>query len=244
MGTNIDKDSLNWLFRLLAIGTALIALFSLFDNALFIFRALGNLFVFGALFFLIDMEAGSSFKRFYLLVLIIWGVVLCHSVLGFVEASEQANYTFLTITFFIYAITLLSLPLFSVAMGALCGAANASEFEEKWKKLTKFSAFYYALPFLAFLIVSIGRALGAEVNLTYGVTDTSPISAEVLKYGLRLLFFVPPVWILINLAKVRSLQFPTSIDSKDAVVGDTTMANAHDRSAANTENNDLEIKSQ
>jgi len=205
----LDKETLTWLFRLTIIGTILIALFSVFDTTPFIIRAIGNLFVLGGLLFLIDVEGGTKFKRTYWSVLVIWFVVVCHSGIAFITKSEQINELFKTITFFIYAIVLLSIPLFTHTMRILSAVANVSEIEMYWKKLTRFSFIYYILPIIAFLGAFVGQAMGGEVQLYFGVEKTSNIPLEFVKYSLRLLFFTPPLLIIIKLHKIRHTYFST-----------------------------------
>jgi hypothetical protein len=203
MKSLIDQDTLNWLFRLLIIGSAFIALFSVFDNTPFIVRAIGNLLIAGALMFLIDIDGGSIFKRLYFSVLAIWIVILVHSGTGFIDKSKDATEAFQTITFFIYAVSLVSIPLFTKAMQILSRSANEIDLEKDWRNLTRLSVTYYSIPFIAFFGTSIGRTIGAEVTLFYGITEGSNLPEDLVKYGVRALFFVPIVLVILEIRKTR-----------------------------------------
>jgi hypothetical protein len=201
----VDRDTFNSLYRLLISGVVFIALFSIFDNTPFIVRAIGDLFVVGGLLFLIDVDGGAQFKRFYWAALTIWIIIMIHAGVAFIAKSKESLEIFQTITFLMYALSLLSVPLFARAMQLLSGTANTPELEKNWKSLTWFSATYYVIPFVAFLGTSVGRAVGADVHLFYGVEETSNVPVDIVKYLLRVLFFLPLVLAIVRIHKTREV---------------------------------------
>ena len=140
-------------------------------------------------------------------MLIIWGMIVCHSAGGFIGKSPSATVTFQTITFSIYAVALLSVVLFSWAMRQLCEEAKLNELAKTWKTITRVSASYYTLPFVAFFGTFFGRAVGAEVQLIYGIDDTSGLPAIIAQYVIRVLFFLPPTLILVTVRETRQVFF-------------------------------------
>lgn len=205
MSSLVDRDTFNWLFRLALCGAIFIALFSIFDNTPFVVRAIGDLFTCGALLFLVDIEGGQRFKRLYRMALYVWVVILIHAGIAFIAKQKEALEVFQTITYLVYALTLLSLPLFTQAMGELSAVAKAIDLERTWKKLTRFSATYYFIPFVAFVGSFAARVAGGEAHLFYGVEDTSNIPADLVKYVLRLLFLIPPSLVIITIHKTRKV---------------------------------------
>lgn len=165
MTTPLDRDTFKWLLRLLVVGAALIGLFSLFDFTPFFVRALGNALVVGGLLFLFDVQASGSFKRLYYILLIVWIVILVHSGLAFVLKEPKAVELFGTITFLLYALALATIPLFTAMIRVLIAIPDAASLRHRWKVLTRFSGIYYLIPFVAFLAVFLGRAVGADVEL-------------------------------------------------------------------------------
>jgi hypothetical protein len=159
----------------------------------------------GGLLFLMDIDGGVQFKCFYWSTVTIWVAVLIHAGLAFLGMAEERLAAFQTVTFLMYALSLLSVPLFCRAMEALAAAANSAELERDWKMLTRLSALYYILPFIAFLAASIVQASGTEVQLYYGVKDSNLIPAAVVKYGVRVLFFLPPVFLVLRVRKSREV---------------------------------------
>jgi len=204
MRTFIDRDTSNWLFGLAVVGAVLIALYSIFDSTPFLVRAIGNLAVTGALMFLFDIDGGPSYKRMYFSVLAIWIVILLYSGIGFIEVSPAFTQVSQTITFLIYALSLISLPLFAKAMQSLSKSANETDLERDWKNLARFSAVYYCIPIIAFIGTFIGGSLGMEVKLFYGITEGSNVPEDLVKYGVRVLFFVPIALIILGLRKTRN----------------------------------------
>ena len=181
----MDRDTLNWLYRLLIAGAVFIAIYSIFDSAPFFVRAIGNVLVLGALLFLVDVQASNKFRKLFWAASTIWSIIVCHSAVGFVGKSPSAATVFQTITYSIYAIALLSVVLFSWAMRQLCIDPRLNDLGQSWKTITRVSATYYSLPFVAFLGMFVGRAVGAEVQLIYGVDETSSIPASVAQYLIR-----------------------------------------------------------
>jgi len=204
MTGTLDKDSLNWLLRLSVVGSVLIGVYSVFQGVTFLVRALGNLSILGALLFMIDIKSDRVFMIPYRIVLGVWCMVLCHSAFGFVRMTDQAVQVLTTVTFAIYAFELLSVPLFTYAMTSLCAHLGATELERNWKRLTRFSAIYYIMPIVAFLAISVGRAIGAEIGLIYQVEDTATVPAAFLDALFRLLFFIPPTAVMVLLYRTRN----------------------------------------
>ncbi len=203
----MDRDSSNWLFILAILGITLIFLFSIFDTTPFIVRTIGNLCVLGSLLFLFDVQGGTSFKRTYWGVLVIWGSVLIHSLIAFIIRGETALQVFGTVTILMYALTLLSVPMFMRTMRLLSSICGQVELARYWKVRTRFSATYYAVPIVVYLATVAGRALGADVQLFYGAANATDLPGSIVKYGVRALFFLPTLFVIAGLRKTTQVNF-------------------------------------
>jgi hypothetical protein len=213
---SVDKEAWNWFLRLGTAGTAFIALFSIPDGIPFVTRIIGNLLVVGALLFLIDVEAGPKFRRAYWTILVVWIIVLCHSVGGLIQKSNSATEAYQTISYTVYAAALFSIPLLCVAMQRLCATGSSPNLEGQWSHLTRQSFRYYALPIVFFLGTSIVRIAGAEIKIFYERTDTSLLSIGLVMCCVRALFFVPPVLIILKLWKTREIMIARAFTNEPA----------------------------
>ena len=203
----IDRDTINWIYWLIIIGVILIALFSGFEFIPFFVRAVGNIFILGALLFLIDIDGGQEFKIYYWSIFVIWSIVLIQTGISYLTVSPEFNEIFTNVLFLVYALVFLSVPLFCQAMRYLCLVSCNLVLGNYWKKVAIFSASFYVLPFLSFIIIFVGRSFGYNIGLHYGINDPNSIFAEPSRIFVRLLLFIPLIIVIMQLYRMRNILF-------------------------------------
>jgi len=207
----MDHDSLNWFIRLAIAGAIFIGLFTIFDSVPFLIRAIGNIFVFGALLFLFDISTEPLFRKLYLTVLSIWVLILVHSGLAFIEMPEDVIKVFRSFTFLIYALSFISLPLFTLSISKYLKQTNSTS-SRSWLLLTMLLSAFYLVPTVAFLGTFVLQRTGMTVQLNMGlgnlnlIMDVNPFASII-----RALFLLPPIAILIGIHLLN-------ISSKDNMV--------------------------
>ena len=197
----MKDDSLNWFFYLLIAATGVIGLSIIVDGMPALVQGFGYALTLGSFIFLIDLDGTPKFRNLSrsilgmaILIILAFGSVL------FLRETIEIN-TFRAILYLVHGLTLLSVVVLSFAMHEFSTVINSDRTVVFWKRVKRFSLYFFLIPLIVFLGAFILSLFGFTVEIFTGVTEPGNKVSIAVLYLVRVLFLVPPMLVILGTSK-------------------------------------------
>lgn len=199
----MDKDSLQWSYRLLLSSAVIYALGVLITPTRHVLQDVSYILAFSALLFLAEYHKTAKSRMLYWTVVGIWLIVIAYALVSLSGISDALGMVYLYATAFVFVGVPSSTFLFSWAMRDLCMTHSLTRAASSWTISMWLTGICYATPAAVYLVGMV--LLIARVITSFGLhlrpNTSSPVADAISTILILAIMFVPLAFMFVAFHK-------------------------------------------